>query len=137
MTTATELSKKRRKSAAKKRRADSSWALWVCLLTGILATPVAVRAASILALSGLNALTMLFPFMEIVRNPVLRIPGNLANPAAQGLMYLQFPLYGLLLGRLLRSRGLLTALGAVAFLHVAGIMVAYLLVHAQNPYLSF
>jgi hypothetical protein len=109
----------------------------VCLLAGILATPVAVRAASILALSGPNALTMLFPFMEIVKNPVLRLPGNLANPAAQALMYLQFPIYGLLLGRVLRSRGVVTALGAVAFLHVAGAMAAYLLIHAQNPYLNF
>jgi hypothetical protein len=137
MATATELSKKKRKSAVRKRKAGSSWAVWVCLLAGILATPVAVRAASILALSGPNALTMLFPFMQIVKNPVLRVPGNLANPAAQALMYLQFPLYGLLLGRLLRTRSLITALGAVAFLHVAGMVSAYLLMHVQNPYLSF
>ena len=101
----------------------------------MVATPVALRVASVLALSGPNALTFLFPYVEIIKNPVLRIPGALANPGAQWLMYLQFPLYGLLMVVVLRAKGFWIALNTVVFVHAAGIGVAWLLNWVQNPYL--
>jgi hypothetical protein len=133
MATATKVYSKRRKPVAKKKKSGGSWLLWVPLLTGIVVAPLAIRAAGVLALSGPRALALLFPFVEIVRNPLLRLPGA----AAQWVMYLQFPLYGLFMGVLLRSRNLLTALGFVIFLHGAEVLGAILLAHGQNPYLKF
>ncbi|HEX5234538.1 MAG TPA: hypothetical protein VFW25_04325 [Silvibacterium sp.] len=120
----------------KREKTSSSWLIGIPLLAGIVAAPVALHAAGILALSGPSALTLLYPFVEIARSSVLGLPIDIANPAAQWLMYLQFPLYGLLMASLMRSRSLLTAFGAVVFLHGAGILAAYLLAHWQNPYLG-
>jgi hypothetical protein len=136
MATATKAYNKKRKPAARKK-SSGSWLAWVPLLVGIAAIPVAFRAASILVLSGTDALTLLYPFVQIVKSPVLKVPGEIANPVAQWAMYLQFPVYGLLMTRLLRTRSFLTAIGAAVFLHGAGILVAHLLAHAQNPYLNF
>lgn len=120
---------------AKKRKSDSAWLAAILLLAGIVASPIALRAASVLALTGPNALTFLYPYVEIVKNPTLRIPDLLSNPGAQWLMYLQFPLYGLLMVTVMRARGFWIALNTVVFVHAAGIGVAYLLNWVQNPYL--
>ena len=120
---------------AKKRKCESLLLAAMLLVVGIAATPIALRAASVMALTGPNGLTFLYPYVEIVKNSTLRIPGSLANPAAQWLMYLQFPLYGLLMVTVLRARGFWIALNAVIFVHVVGIGVAYLLNWAHNPYL--
>jgi hypothetical protein len=106
-------------------------------VAGILAIPLALRFASILVLSGPGALTLLFPFVQIVKSPLLGLPSTIANPAGQWFMYLQFPTYGFLMTSLLRSRNFLTALGGLIFLHAAGVAAAYLLLHFQNPYLTF
>lgn len=134
MAVATE-SRKRRKSMAKKKKSESGWVAAVLLLAGIVAAPIALRAASVMALTGPNGLTLLYPYVEIVKNSTLRIPGSLANPAAQSLMYLQFPLYGLLMVMVVRARGFWIALNAVVFVHAAGVGAAYLLNWVQNPYL--
>jgi hypothetical protein len=137
MATATKTSHKNRKPVAKKKKGGGSWLAGIPFLLGVVASPLAVRAASVLALSGPNALTLLFPFMEIVQSPMFKLPPMYAHPAAQWVMYLQFPLYGLLMTVLLRSRRFLAALGAAVFLHGAAVVAAILLLHAQNPYLNF
>ncbi|MGB7190719.1 MAG: hypothetical protein WBD10_11315 [Acidobacteriaceae bacterium] len=119
----------------KHRKSGSSWAAWIPLALGIVMTPVALRAASILALSGTGGLMLLYPFVQIVQNPALQVPGAFADSLAQWIMYLQFPLYGLLMARIIKSKGLWIALNVVVFLHAAGVGLAYLLAHFQNPYL--
>jgi hypothetical protein len=119
----------------RRRKSGSSWAAWLPLVLGVLATPVALRAASILALSGTGGLTLLYPFVEIVQNPALRISGDVADPLAQWIMYLQFPIYGLLMAGVWRSKGFWLGLNVVIVIHAAGIGLAYLLAHFQNPYL--
>lgn len=104
-------------------------------LFGIAMTPVALRAASILALSGTAGLTLLYPFVQIVQNPVLHGVNGLGDLLAQWIMYLQFPVYGLLMARITRSKGFWIALNVVVIIHAAGIGLAYLLTHFQNPYL--
>lgn len=128
---------KRRNPMAKRRLSEARWLIWVLLIVGIIATPLAFHAASILALSGPYGLTLLYPFVQIVRSPVLMLPSDLSDQVAQALIYLQFPFYGLLMGWLARYKGLWTAFGAVVFFHTAGCGVCYLLVHWQNPYLRF
>lgn len=120
---------------AKKKKNESVWLAALLLLAGVVAAPIALRLASVLALSGTNALTFLYPYVQLVKNPILRIPNSLASPAGQWLMFLQFPLYGLLMVMVLRSRGFWIALNAIVFVHGVGIGLAYLLNWAQNPYL--
>ena len=138
MTVAADSSKrKRRRSLAKKSKNTLSWLTFLPILVGVLVTPLAIHAASIMALSGPGALRLLYPFVLMLQSPVLRLPLDMSIPVSQWLMYLQFPLYGLLMTRLWRSTQFLTALSVVVFLHAAGIGMAYLLAYLQNPYLSF
>lgn len=120
---------------AKKKKSGSAWLAAILFLASIVAAPVALRVASVLALSGPSALMFLYPYVEIVKNPALRIPAAIANPMAQWLMYLQFPLYGLLMVVVLRARGFWIALNTVVFVHAAGVGVGFLLNYVANPYL--
>ncbi|MGH9587274.1 MAG: hypothetical protein ACRD3F_10010 [Acidobacteriaceae bacterium] len=119
----------------KRRQSSPGWA-WIPFVIAVAMTPVALRAASVLALQGTDGLMLLFPFVEIVQNPVLGIPGVFADPVAQWIMYLQFPVYGFLMARIIRAKGFWFALNAIAVIHAAGIGAAYLLMHFQNPYLK-
>ena len=120
----------------RRRKSGPGWTAWIPFLLAVAMTPVALRAASVLALSGTGGLLLLFPFVQILQNPVLRIPGEFADPAAQWIMYLQFPVYGLLMARIIRSKGFWIALNVVVVIHAAGVGLAYLLSHFQNPYLK-
>jgi hypothetical protein len=138
MTVAADLSKgKRRKSMAKKRKSSASRLAWLPIVIGIAVTPMTIRAASVMALSGPGALTAFYPWVQIVRNPLLSVPGEIADPVGQWLMYLQFPLYGLLMTRTWYAKRFLFALSVVFFLHAGGIFLAYMLAFMQNPYLKF
>jgi len=118
----------------RRRKGGSGWAAWIPFVLGIVVTPVALRAASILALSGPGGLTLLYPFVQILQNPFLHGANGLADPVAQLVLYLQFPIYGLLMARIIPSRGSWVALNVVVAIHGAGIGLAYLLVHFQNPF---
>ena len=119
----------------RRKQGGPNWAAWIPFVLGIVMTPVALRAASILALSGTGGLMLLYPFVQIVQNPVLHGAGGLADPLAQWIMYLQFPVYGLLMARITKSKGFWVALNVVVAIHGAGIGLAYLLAHFQNPFL--
>lgn len=109
----------------------------VSLAIGIAVTPIAVHAASVMALAGPAGLILLYPLVEIVKTPWLRVPGAIADPLAQWGIFLQFPLYGLIMGLIARTRGLWIAFGAIVFLHFAAVLVATLVAHFQNPLLRF
>lgn len=128
---------KRRKSMAKKKKDSRSWLVWFPIMLGIVVTPMAIRAGSVMAIAGPGALAVFYPWMQIVRNPLLEVPGWIADPAAQWLMYLQFPLYGLLMTRIWYTRRFFPALSIVIFVHAAGIFLAFVLAFLQNPYLKF
>jgi hypothetical protein len=122
---------------ATRKKGRSSWLLWSPFVLGVLATPVALHAAGMLALSGPDGLAMLYPFAAIVNSSMLKVPADLADLVSQWLMYLQFPLYGLLLGRLARSWSWFSAAGVVVLLHLIGVGVAYGLNHFENPLVRF
>lgn len=119
-----------------RKKSGFSWYDWWPLVIGIAVTPVALRAASVMALSGPDALTLLYPWVQVLKSSLFRVEAGLSDSIAQWVMYLQFPLYGLLLMRL-RRKGFMVAMGAVALLHVVGIGAAILLTHWQNPSLRF
>ncbi|GGH14036.1 hypothetical protein [Silvibacterium dinghuense] len=102
------------------------------MVLGIVVTPVAVHFASIFALGGPAALRLLYPYVLLLKNPVLGLSSELSDAFSQGMMYAQFPLYGLLMMLTLRSRGVVTAFGSAAVMHLLGVFVLFLLAHLQG-----
>ena len=99
---------------------------------GAIASFFAVRYAEILPLlgpAGLLRLRLLAPLAMLAHQPQLGIAEATADTVAQALMYLQFPLYGLLFGVVWRMSGLARA--AVTVLLVHALAVAAVLIFAQ------
>jgi hypothetical protein len=112
----------------KKRKTSSLLWLWP-IIVGLIVTPFAVRAASVLALSGPAALKILLPFVAFMQahwTPPLAGSG-LENYASWA-MWVQFPAYGLLAALAGRVIGAGRALLLVLALHVAAVVAALLLV---------
>ncbi len=101
--------------------------MWWPLLVGILVTPLTVRAAGVMALAGPDALRTLYPYVQLVQNRVF--PAEIAAMLSQAMIYLQFPLYGLLMALVLRRKGLLSALIAVAVAHFGAVGIVVALAH--------
>jgi hypothetical protein len=102
------------------------------VFAGIVGAYFAVRYAEVAPLLGQNGLfrlRLIAPLAMLAHQPQLGIPDVLADKLAQLLMYLQFPLYGFLLGMLWRAAGFLRAAFAILLLH--GLAIAAVLVLAQ------
>jgi hypothetical protein len=130
VTTAAAREKRRASGNARKRKGKKKpvWlAVWWPLLLGIAVTPFAIHAASIMALAGPGALTTLYPWVLLLKNPALGTGGGLGDNVSQLLMYIQFPLYGLLMALILRSKSLWFALGVAAALHCLAVAGVFLL----------
>jgi hypothetical protein len=121
----------RRTTTRKKKKAAArgGWLTWWPLLLGILVTPLTVRAAGVMALAGPDALRMLYPYVQLVQNHLLGFPAEIASTLSQAMMYLQFPLYGLLMALVLRAKGLLPAIFATAIAHFAAVGIVVALAH--------
>jgi hypothetical protein len=118
----------RQKSAARRKsktRTPLAWGIvWALVLAGIIAAYFAVRYAEVAPLlgpDGLFRLRLIAPLAMLAHQPQLGIPDPIADTVAQVLMYIQFPLYGLLLGILWRAAGFLRATSAVVITHALAI----------------
>ena len=112
----------------KKRATHSLWSWWPVLL-GIAVTPLTLRAAGVMALSGPSALRLLYPYVLLLQNHALGLPTELAANLSQLMMYLQFPIYGLIVMLSLRSRSVLASLMTAAVAHFAAILALFLMAH--------
>ncbi|MGC1298519.1 MAG: hypothetical protein WA869_26120 [Alloacidobacterium sp.] len=99
------------------------------MLLGILVTPLTVRVAGVMALAGPDALRMLYPYVQLVQNHMLGFPAEIAGTLSQAMMYLQFPLYGLLMALVLRAKGLVPALVTTAVVHFGAVGIVIALAH--------
>jgi hypothetical protein len=128
VSTAPTVREKRRKSsgsASRKRKSKKNpgWlAQWWPLLIGIAVTPFAIHFASIMALAGPRALMMLYPWVLLLKTPALGLSNLFAADLSQLLMYIQFPVYGLLMSVKLGSKPLWIALSLAVALHLVGIL---------------
>lgn len=119
----------RRKRSASKKSAWGGWRALLPLVIGIVVTPFAVRFASVLALEGPKAFALLYPWVIVLRSPALHLPADLAGLWSEWMMYLQFPLYGLLMtltfgaGKYLRA----FIIGLVA--HFSGLFAVVILAY--------
>jgi short subunit fatty acids transporter len=132
MAVATESAKRKRRKPMARRKSNTSWWILLPTVVGILITPATLHVASILALSGMDALTMLYPWVVVMKSPVLRISLATTIPVDQWALYLQFPVYGLVMTLMLRTRRFGAALVTVLAIHGVGIGLAYLLNYLQG-----
>jgi len=120
----------RKTTTRKKKKASSAgWMTWWPLLLGILVTPLTVRAAGVMALAGPDALRVLYPWVQLVQSHILGFPTEIAGTLSQAMMYLQFPLYGLLMALVLRAKGLLPAILTTAVAHFGAVGIVVALAH--------
>ena len=99
--------------------------MWVPPLLAVAVTPFAVRAASVLALTGPGAVRLLFPFVVLVQahTPTALAPEQ-RDTLAEWTMWAQFPLYGLLAALAVRWRSLAFAAALLVLLHAAAVLAA-------------
>jgi hypothetical protein len=117
----------------KKKQGSGLLATWWPLLLGIAATPFAIHAASIMAIAGPSALMTLYPWVLLLKSPALGLGNGFGDNVSQLLMYIQFPLYGVLMALVLRSKSLWMALAATAATHFAAVLVVFLTASAHTP----
>jgi hypothetical protein len=101
-------------------------ALWP-LLVGIAITPFTIRLADVLALQGPKAFALLYPWFDVLRSRVLHTPADLVGHAYESMLYLQFPIYGLLMTLTFRAGRHLRALIIGLILHFIGLLLVIVL----------
>lgn len=104
-------------------------------MLALVATPFAVRAASVLVLSGPGALRTLYPFVALLQAPgwLRALAPEQRDALAQWMLWAQFPAYGLLASLIGRWRGLLTGMAAAVLVHLAGLAGALAVSAASAP----
>ena len=135
MPVATSIAREKRRTSSsrsaprkqKKKKSSNFLLTWWPLLLGIAVTPLAIHTASIMALAGPSALMTLYPWVLLVKNPALGLANGFGENLSQLLMYIQFPLYGVLMALILRSKSLWIALGAAACAHFAAVFIVSLM----------
>ena len=94
-------------------------------MLGIAVTPLTLHVAGILALEGTNGLRLLYPYVLLIKGLSFDLSFGFGDSLSQAMMYLQFPLYGLLFSMTLRSKGTGSAINLVFLLHLAGILAVF------------
>jgi hypothetical protein len=119
----------RRKRGVRKNIAQGWWkSLWP-VLAGIAITPFTVRAASILALEGPKAFALLYPWVVVLRSRALHFPADLVGRSSESMMFLQFPLYGILMTLTFRADKHLRAFIIGLVVHFTGLFLVVLLAY--------
>ena len=116
---------RKRSNRKRKKKSSPSWLAWWPLLVAVIATPFAVRSASVLALTGPAALRLLYPYVVLLQSHVHGLAAEQADTLSQWAMYGQFPVYGLVWVLMARLRGTLAGLISVLVLHGAGIAAVF------------
>lgn len=112
----------RRPRAAGTSSRGGSQALWP-LLIGIVVDVFTVRAASILALEGPKPFMLLYPWIEVLQLPIFHFTGEMVGTLTQWLLYLQFPLYGLLMTLTYRVDRRWRTINYGLFAHFGGVLL--------------
>lgn len=115
------------KKRSRKKKKSGNWLAWWPLILGIVVTPFTVRAAGILALTGPAALRTLYPYALLPAEHVFGLRDAVAEAASQGMMYLQFPLYGAAMMLVMRRWRVSIGVAVASALHLAGVGCLWLL----------
>src|SRR5271170_3760009 len=123
----------KRKPAAKRKsrkKQTSGWIAWWPFALGIAVTPIAVKAATLMALTGPDGLRLLYPWMLIPKLHFLGLSDSLGTGISQAMMYLQFPLYGIIARLLHRSKGAVPAILVLALVHLLAVGLLFVAAHS-------
>jgi len=112
-------------SRKKKKKSSGGWLAWWPVLLGILVTPLTIRMAGIFALTGPHAFSYLYPYVLLLKSPALGLSNELGNDLSQLMMYLQFPLYGLLAMLVMRSKGIWAGLMSAVAVHGLAVLALF------------
>ena len=97
--------------------------LWPIVL-GVLFTFVALRIGGMLALMGQEQFSVLYPWVALVKSPVVGISYGSAAAIGQMLMFFQFPLYGFIGGAVLyMSNSITRAFFTVFSVHLVALII--------------
>jgi hypothetical protein len=121
--------KPRRKSTGKKSAGSPGWQRFWPLAVCLLITPFAIRSASILALEGPKAFALLYPWVDVVRSAALHVPEDWVGSLSQWIIYLQFPVYGLVMTLTFRADKHLRAFIIGLLLHFGGLFAVVVLAY--------
>jgi len=84
-----------------------------------------------MALAGPSALMTLYPWVLLLKSPAIGLGTPLGGNLSQLLIYIQFPLYGILMVLALRSKPVWIALAIVAAAHLGAIAAVFLLTYSH------
>jgi hypothetical protein len=118
----------KRKPAAKRKsrkKRAAGWIAWWPLILGVAVTPIAVKAATLLALTGPDGLRLLYPWTIVPGLRFFGLSSSIAAGLSQAMMYLQFPLYGSLAMLLHRWQGAKAAVLQLTLLHLLAIGLVF------------
>ena len=117
------------------RAADSPTAiavLWPIVL-GVLVTFLMLRVADMLTLMGSLQFAVVYPWVELVKYPALGIQCGSAVVIGQVLLYLQYPIYGLIAGIVLyASNSVVRAFFTVFSVHLVA-LILFIAVSILHP----
>jgi hypothetical protein len=120
---------RKKRGASKNLASRGGWiSLWPLLL-GIAVTPFTVRGASIVALEGPRAFALLYPWVVVLRAHALHFPADLVGRSSEWTMFLQFPLYGLIMTLTYRAGRHLRAIIIGLIVHFTGLLAIVLLAY--------
>jgi len=118
----------KRKPATRRRsrkRQPSGWIAWWPLMVGIAVTPFAVKAATLMALTGPDGLRLLYPWVLLPKLRFLGQSESVGNLISQVMIYLQFPLYGVFGMIVNRWKGPGAAILQLTLLHLLAVGLVF------------
>jgi hypothetical protein len=123
-------SKTQNKSGSRRRSRKSSagWVRWWPVIAGVVIAPLAVRAMDYLTFVGPWYARALAPWTFLLQGRSLGFPAGWGDHISEGVLYAQFPVYGLLLMLLHRRLGWLTSFGLLLALHLMAYGALFLIV---------
>jgi hypothetical protein len=115
--------------ATKRRRRTKKQPFWQTLgplLLALVLTPIAVRAASILALSGPASLRVLYPWVTLLENHAMGLSGPQIERYSEWTMWLMLPVYAMSIILIKRVGTLKSGVVFVLLLHTLAVLAAIL-----------
>jgi len=94
-------------------------------MVGIAVTPFAVKAATLMALTGPDGLRLLYPWVLLPKLRFLGQSESVGNLISQVMIYLQFPLYGVFGMIVNRWKGPGAAILQLTLLHLLAVGLVF------------
>ncbi len=112
--------------ARRRPRQQPFWQTLGPLLLALVLTPIAVRSASILALSGPASLRLLYPWVTLLEQHEMGLSAVQIERFSEWTMWLMLPVYAMLIILIKRINTLASGIMFVVLLHTLAVLGAVL-----------